>query len=60
MPARKRREGAFCPHTFSKCPFFERIIQMGEDIARMKGDIRWMKWLLVIILAALLGTAAFM
>jgi len=57
MPEREKHAKAFCPHTLSKCPFFEHIIQMGEDIARMKGDIRWIKWLLIIILAALLGTA---
>jgi len=32
---------------------------MSEDVAKLKSDMRWVKWLLVVILAALLGTAAF-
>jgi len=58
-PGGKERDRPFCPTILRSCPMLDRIIQMGEDIARLKSDIRWIKWLLVIILAALLGTAAF-
>jgi len=32
---------------------------MSEDVAKLKSDMRWVKWLLVVILASLLGTAVF-
>jgi len=60
MPGREKREKTICQAVLKSCPILDMMIQTREDVARLKGDVRWMKWLLVIILAALLGTAAFM
>jgi len=57
MAGRKKRDRPFCPTILRSCPMLDRIIQMGEDIAKLKSDMRWVKWLLLAILAALLGTA---
>jgi len=59
LPGRERREKTICQTVLKSCPILDMMIQTREDVARLKGDVRWMKWLLVIILAALLGTAAF-
>jgi len=57
MVERKRREKTICETVLKSCPMLDKIIQMGEDIARLKSDMRWIKWLLIAILAALLGTS---
>jgi len=57
MSERKKPRQAFCPHTLSKCPCFERILWVSDVVSRLQSDIRWIKWLLIIILTALVGTA---
>jgi len=59
MPGRKKPPKPICQTVLADCPMLDKIIRMSEDVAKLKSDMRWVKWLLVVILASLLGTAVF-
>jgi len=58
MSGKKKAPKPICETILKSCPILDMILETRDDVARLKGDVRWMKWLLLAILATLLGTAA--
>jgi len=36
-----RKKRPFCPRTPSDCPFFNKILQISEDVSALKANMQW-------------------